>query len=479
MVRVIVVGGGIGGLATALFLGRRGHQVTVLEKDGRSAGADLEADFFDWHRPGVPQAAQPHTLHAPVRSILRAEAPDVYEAMLGLGAEEQHEFDCFAQHPDPRPGDEDLVRIRARRILVERALSDAVRDQPEISVRQGNSATGLVVDDRRPLAHVTGVYSGGEALPADLVIDAAGRRSPVSGWIAEHSARTPVVDSQRAGIAYFCRWYRLRPNAPRSPDTAVTGEATPFAVGGVFPSDNGVFAVNLMVSTGDSTRAALREPEIFEAVARRFPGCVEWLALPHDPIGPVRAMAGLDNRHTALVDRHGAIITGVLGVGDSVMHTNPTLGLGIPFALRTAAWVAAQADRPADAELLVSQHRWITEQLGPWFDHQVSSDQASAERLRHGLASTTSEPALPDPLALARSALPWCALDDPHVMRARARVRHLVALPDDAFTTPEIQQRVADWLAQHPNFTPPQGGPSRAQWQQLTNPITSHSTPSA
>ncbi|WP_218000666.1 hypothetical protein [Nocardia higoensis] len=59
-------------------------------------------------------------------------------------------------------------------------------------------------------------------------------------------------------------------------------------------------------------------------------------------------MAGLDNRRTAPVDQGGPIVTGLLGVGDSVLHTNPTFGMGIPFVLRTAAWVAARApiDRP-------------------------------------------------------------------------------------------------------------------------------------
>ena len=101
---ITVLGGGIGGLTAALLLGRRGHQVTVLERDIRQAGADLDADFFDWQRPGVPQAIQPHGLLAPVRSILLAEAPDVYGAMLRLGARERHEFDWFDAARRTGPG---------------------------------------------------------------------------------------------------------------------------------------------------------------------------------------------------------------------------------------------------------------------------------------------------------------------------------------------------------------------------------------
>ncbi|WP_218000665.1 hypothetical protein [Nocardia higoensis] len=42
-----------------------------------------------------------------------------------------------------------------------------------------------------------------------------------------------------------------------------------------------------------------------------------------------------------------------------------------------------------------------------------------------------------------------------------------MALPEEACAAPEIRQRVTDWLAEHPDFTPPHGGPSRARWNQL------------
>ncbi|MFC9020576.1 FAD-dependent oxidoreductase, partial [Streptomyces albidoflavus] len=66
MARVAVIGGGVGGLAAALMLGRRGHRVTVFEQDTRQAGDDPHLDFFHWRRPRVPQADQPHSFLAPV-----------------------------------------------------------------------------------------------------------------------------------------------------------------------------------------------------------------------------------------------------------------------------------------------------------------------------------------------------------------------------------------------------------------------------
>lgn len=156
MTRVAIVGGGIGGLAAALFLGRRGHPVTLFERDGRRPGPDLDRDFFDWHRPGVPQAVQPHGLLAPVRTVLRAEVPDVYRAMLRMGARERNEFEWFDDRGPARPGDEDLVTIQTRRIVLEAALHDAVHRESGVEVRLGDPVEGLLIDRCGDIPQVTG-----------------------------------------------------------------------------------------------------------------------------------------------------------------------------------------------------------------------------------------------------------------------------------------------------------------------------------
>ncbi|WP_433226727.1 FAD-dependent oxidoreductase [Microtetraspora malaysiensis] len=335
MARVAVIGGGISGLGTALMLGRRGHSVTLFEQDARQAEEDLDQDFFHWHRPHVPQAVQPHSLLAPARTVLRTETPDVYADLLARGAREYHEFDWFHEHPPHRTGDEDLVTVRTRRIVLEAALAAAVQREPAIDVRQGRRVSALTIRDGHP-PRVTGVQVGGDTHRADLVIDASGRRSPVPAWLTAAGCRPPVIDSHRAGIAYLCRWYRLRTDGPRDPGRVKTGSAVPFALAGVFPSDNDTFAVNLVLSTADPTRAALTDPAVFETAARRFPSTAAWLDLAPEPRSSVLAMAGLDNRWTALADNDGPIVTGLVNVGDSLVHTNPTMGQGIALGLRAA-----------------------------------------------------------------------------------------------------------------------------------------------
>ncbi|GAB2724367.1 FAD-dependent oxidoreductase [Kitasatospora kifunensis] len=454
MARVAVIGGGISGLGTALMLGRRGHLVTLFEQDARAAGADLDRDFYHWRRPRIPQAIQPHSFLAPVRTVLRAQAPDVYADLLARGAREYHDFDWFGEHPPHRAGDEELVTLRTRRIVLEAALTAAVRRERTVEVRRGCRVRALSFEEGSP-ARVTGVQVGAQTHRADLVVDASGRRSPVPAWLIAAGCRPPVVDSHRAGIAYLCRWYRLRADGPRDPGRVKTGSAAPFALAGVFPSDNDTFAVSLVLSTGDPTRGALTDPAVFEAAARRFPACAAWLDLAPEPQSPVLAMAGLDNRWTSLVDGAGPIVTGLVNAGDSLIHTNPTLGHGVALGLLAGQHLATHADQiAADPS---GYHDWTVQALRPWFDAQVTADRVSEQRL-----AESSPPA--DRRAAALAA---CAFDDPVVMRARAQVRHLLQPADEAYGTDEVDRHVTAWLAARPDFSPEHDGPTRDQWDAL------------
>ncbi|CAM5630174.1 hypothetical protein SAVIM338S_06010 [Streptomyces avidinii] len=467
MAHVLIIGGGVGGAATALLAARRGHTAELFERDTRAPGTALDRDFFGWRRPTVPQATQPHALLGAARNVLREELPDVHEEMLRLGARERHELDWFDVRPPARPGDEDLVMLQARRIVLESALATALRGEPGVVARYGQPVVGLIAADGRTggggdaPVRVTGLATQAGAYEGDLVVDAGGRRGGAERWLAAVGCRPGTVERHRTGLAYFCRWYRLpegREEGPRRP-WAVTGGS--FAGCAVFPADNRVFAVTLFVHTGDGTRTALRDPAVFEAAARWFPPGEAWLALGAEPLSDVLATGSLDNRWSSPVDGRGPVAAGFVPVGDAITHTNPTLGQGTSLTLWAALRVARTAhEDPGSARFAADYHAWAVRTLKPWFDFQVVADGAIGERFatRAGRTGTAREVA----------ALFDCALEDPEVMRARARVRHLADPPERAYANPEIRARVARWLAARPDYTPHESGPTRTEWEKLT-----------
>ncbi|MGW1517952.1 NAD(P)/FAD-dependent oxidoreductase [Streptomyces sp. NPDC002287] len=465
MAHLLVIGGGVAGLATALLAARRGHTAEVFERDTRAPGTTLDQDFFGWRRPGVPQAAQPHVLLGAARAVLRGELPDVYAEMLRLGARERHELDWFDVRPPARPGDEDLVLLQARRIVLESALTTALRAEPGAVVRYGEPVTGLTTAGG-PWPAVTGVTTPGGGYAGDLVVDAAGRRGGSAPLLARAGCRPAAVERHRTGLAYFCRWYRLPQgvdDGPRRPWT-VTGGA--FAGCAVFPSDNRVFAVTVFAHTGDPTRAALRDPAVFEAAARTFPPGAAWLGLGAEPLSGVLAMAGLDNRWSPLADGRGPVVSGMVPVGDALTHTNPTLGQGTSLALWAADRVARTAHRdPGSPGFAAGYHGWALRTLKPWFDFQAGADAAVGDRLAAGAAGLREGGS---GRVREAAALFECALEDPEVMRARARVRHLTEAPGRAYADPLVRARVARWLAARPGWAPHAVGPDRARWEQLT-----------
>ena len=199
MQRVIVAGGGVGGLAAALALGRAGHPVTVVEQDPLPATADAE-EAFAAERRGAPQVHQTHGFLARLQVVLRDRFPDVLDDLLAVGCTT---MTGAADLGEPQPGDEDLEVLIVRRTTLEWVLRQAALRRAGAS----SSAPACGVDRLSPptAATVTGVrLDDGTTLDADLVVAChrpARRRAGV--------ARRPRRRGARAGP-------RERPDVPHA-----------------------------------------------------------------------------------------------------------------------------------------------------------------------------------------------------------------------------------------------------------------------
>ena len=81
MANIVVMGGGMGGLSTALLLAGDGHDVTVLERDPAPPPPSGDEAWDDWERRGVNQFRMIHFFLPRFREVAERELPDVVEAL--------------------------------------------------------------------------------------------------------------------------------------------------------------------------------------------------------------------------------------------------------------------------------------------------------------------------------------------------------------------------------------------------------------
>src|SRR5262249_3734251 len=147
------------------------------------------AEAWDaWTRKGVPQFRQPHNFMPGLRSILEAELPDLQDALRSAGA---GRFDLVRPLPpsfadqSPQPIDDTRWPLTARRPVGEYVCAAAAQREPRVTIRRGVRVAELIAGAPalRGTPHVVGVRTAdGEALHADLVVDASGRQSRAPQW---------------------------------------------------------------------------------------------------------------------------------------------------------------------------------------------------------------------------------------------------------------------------------------------------------
>ena len=440
MAKVIVLGGGVCGLAGGLMLARDDHEVTVLERDPSPVPNTPERAWKSWERHGVVQFRQAHYLQPRGRQVLDAELPDVREALAGAGAAR---IDWARMLPPsiadrtPRPVDEQLVTLTARRPTLEHVFARAAEAQPGLNVRRGVAAARLETRQRAGALHVTGVRTdAGELLAADLVVDAMGRRSRLPAMVREAGGPEVAEEAEDSGFVYYTRFFRSngagrpRPRAPLN---------TPFESISVLtlPGDSSTWSVTLYGAAGDPPLKRLRHPGVWNAVLRACPLHVHWLE--GDPMTGILPMGGvLDRRRRLPRD-----LTGIALLGDAWACTNPSLGRGISLGLVHASMLrAAVREHVRDPYAFAAAWDEATErELAPWYESTVVVDRtrlAELEAARNGGPYTV--PA--DRASRLREALPRAMGGDADVFRAGLEIAGCLSLPSEVFARPGFAERI-------------------------------------
>ncbi|WP_280396974.1 FAD-dependent oxidoreductase [Nocardia carnea] len=336
---VIVVGGGIGGLALAAGLRRHGIEVSVFDRDrdiARTGGYHITLDgraLAALHELVVPEIYE-RLLRS--SSALRLRAPDAFwdrhGRLLGHGP-----------RLDENPG-VDIDRITLRTILADAVGADLHLGTPVTEITRAGAPRALLAD--------------GKAVQGDLLVGADGAHSLVARRLAGHPTNEPTgiigfsgrttADDLRAAerhrlgsrssmvigprttalyIGYLDPVGNAVLDAP-GPREAITAGPT-YIWGAMFPESTATDA--LRAAAGGALRSALLAA--YDRAGWRRSGLE--VVERADP-GSIAAF-----RFNAASTRAGDLAPWPAGVvtalGDAVHATPPTAGMGAGAAIRDAA----------------------------------------------------------------------------------------------------------------------------------------------
>jgi len=452
--RVVVIGAGVAGSSAGLAFAQDGHDVVVVDRTGAPPLTASSADevFDTWDRPAVGQFRQPHNFLGLGRTVLRDRFPSVYAAVVGAGAGEV-DMASFLGDTPRLPGDEDLATIACRRPVFDAALREALVDRVEVRIAD---VTGLTV---RAGAVAGVVLDGGETVAADLVLDAAGRRTHASDWLVA-AGRSPFpAQSNDCGLLYYSRHYRVRDGEAMPAYASLLGGPRGdigYLAFATFLGDNRTFSLAVMVPVWDKDFRALRDADAFDRVAWLLPGMAAWLtgAVPASSVLP---MGQLRNTVRRIVDHDRSVAPGLVPLGDALSHTNPTFAFGASLSLAQGARLADLAAAATDpSDLAVSFDAAIGADVRQRF-RAVSAEDADRLRLWSGEPLDVTDRTQSMALFL-RFVVYRASAGDPDLLRAVARRINALDPPDRLAEDDELLDRGAALYAS----LPPAAVPARA-----------------
>ena len=307
---VIVVGGGPAGSATAAFLGKRGHDVLLLDEArfprdkvcGEGVSPEAWRLLAEMDAADAVRSLQPH----PLRGMTLTSPDGTTFSGLYRGAA--------------------ASGFAVRRRALDACLLQAAR-AAGVTVREGVAVSGVLALDGRVTGIVAGDVPGGTEIRARMVVGADGRRSVVArqlGLLREHPRlRKFAVRGHWSGMAGLGEMGEMH--------------VASRAYCGVAPLGGGDANVAFVVDK-DAMRDAGGDLEgFYRETLRRWPRLLErlagaTLAEPPRAIGPLALVA-------RRVSAPGAAV-----VGDAAGFYDPFTGEGVTLALRGAEILAGVAD---------------------------------------------------------------------------------------------------------------------------------------
>jgi len=493
--RILIVGGGIAGLWSALALAKSGRPVTIIERDppapdGREGENAADTAFTDWERRGVGHLRHSHAFLARLHKHIQTWHPELMRDLLDAGCREIRFADsmplAIRDSYVPKPGDEELTILTSRRTTLEFVMRRYAQRQPGIEFITDTLVRDILTETENGRLAVTGLIverdGEREQWPADTVIDAAGKNSQLIDLLNEHGAGIEEK-SERAGILYFTRHFRLHEGMAEPERNKVPGAGDMgYMKYGVFPADNGCFSITIAVPEIEmELRKAIIRPETFDFICTQLPGVAPWTAEDRSkPVSKVYGMGELISRWRYLADEEGPRVLNFFPIGDSFIRTNPLYGRGCTFAAIEAETLVHTFDRTknpvARATLYFNN---VSDALRPYYKDMVAQDQAAIRRARNAI-NPAYRPSLRNRVirSFAEDAITPALRGDVELLRGFMRAFHMLDKPSEFMRNPaNVAKIMGVWARgkkRNAPYYPPKLGPDRQEMMALLNlPATS------
>ncbi|SEB60538.1 NAD(P)/FAD-dependent oxidoreductase [Streptomyces melanosporofaciens] len=362
----VVLGGGLAGTLAAAALSSHMGKVTIVERYHLPDGPGT--------RRGVPQARHAHLMWSGGARAIESLLPGTIRRWTAAGAREigvPSGLVSLTAQGWLRRGPRMQFIIICSRDLLDWVVRKEVLANNRITMAPPGQAIALLGNPAR----VTGVRVRDEAsgreteLQADFVVDATGRTSQASSWLANLGLTAPAEETVDSGLTYATRIFQAPKGTP--PDFPLINvqadhlAARPGQSATLIPIENRRWLVTLSGTRGgepptDASRfvdfaRGVRHPIVGDLIARARPD------------SPVYSSHSTANRRRYF-ERLPHWPDGFIVLGDAVATYNPIYGHGMSVAARSAAalhhGLAQHSMRPGAARRIQRTIAGTTE--GAW-----------------------------------------------------------------------------------------------------------------